>query len=197
MLESWVKRSFGGAIKVAAGMVSRKRKRYEEGDAGEGAEEGQGKGEEGIVTRRISAGRMSTRSDIVVVQPSPSERRRATTNGEDKYDGISGKDTDKDTGKGKDGPQSDDPSTPARTPPVEREKTVTLDLSGIKNFSAKASGEDTPIRSTNGSISGTFAIQKPHGKNLRSKGTFPQIPQIQLTLWSRVHFLLIRIFVRS
>ena len=189
-----MKRSFGGAIKVAAGMVSRKRKRYEEEEGGEEQGEGQGRGDEGIVTRRMSAGRMSTRSDMVVVQPSPTERRRATTNGGDKYDGI----TVKEANRGKGDRQSDGPSTPTTTPPVEREKTVTLDLSNIKNVSAKASGENTPIRSTNGSISGTSAIQKPHGKSLRSKGTNPQIPQIQLrTDRLRVHFIVIRVFLRS
>jgi hypothetical protein len=114
---------------------------------------------------------------MVVVQPSPTERRRATTNGGDKYDGI----TVKKVNRGKGDRQSDGPGTPTTTPPVEREKTVTLDLSNIKNVSAKASGENTPIRSTNGSISGTSAIPKPHGKSLRSKGTNPQISQIQLT----------------
>jgi hypothetical protein len=166
-----VKRSFGGAIKVAAGMVSRKRKRYEEGDEGEEDGEGQGRGGEGIVTRGMSAGRMSTRSDMVVVQPSPTARRRPTMNGGDKYDGI----TVKDVSKGKTDRQSDGANMPNRTPPMEREKTVTLDLSNIKNISAKGSGENTPIISTNGSISGSSAVNKPHGKNLRSKGTNPQI----------------------
>ena len=197
-----MKRSFGGAIKVAAGMVSRKRKRYEEGEAGDEGGEARGREEEGIMTRRMSAGRMLTRSDIVVVQPSPSERRRTTmtaattTNGGDKYDGIIGEDTS----KGKGDRKSDGPPTPTTTLAVDRDKTVTLDLSNIKNFSsAKGSGENTPIRSTNGSISGTSVVQKPHGKNLRSKGNVAQIPQIipTNTLCCRIHFLVLWIVLRS
>ena len=163
-----MKRSFEEAIKVAAGMVNRKRKRYQEGEVGEESREGEGKGEGGMVTRRMSAGRMSTRSDMVVVQPSPSERRRTTTNGADKYDGISGKDGT----RGKGDQQSDGSSTSSRTAPVEREKTATLDLSKLKVVT-KESGDNTPLRSANGSISGTSATIKPHhGKNLRSKGAF-------------------------
>ena len=161
-----MKRSFGGAIKVATGMVGRKRKRYDEGDGGEEADGERGNREERVLTRRMSAGRMSTRSDMVVVQPSPPRRRKTASNGRDVHDRIIVKEGEK-PGRNT---QSNGVRTPSMTLPVEREKPVTLDLSNIKTIT-KGPGENTPIKSPNGSTSETSIVMKPiHEKTLRSRG---------------------------
>jgi hypothetical protein len=142
-------------------MVSRKRKLPQRYDGGVNAEEEES---ETVHVRRASeagtrttpVGRMPTRSDIVV-EKSPDDRGASSKNR--KVDRETGNDTPKVRG----GKQSD------VTPVPERERMVTLDVLGMK--SGKETGGNTPVRSVNGSVSGTSTAHKPHRINTRSQGT--------------------------
>ena len=117
-----------------------------------------------IITRRMSVARMSTRSDIIVeITPSQQRRRQsstttATSSVKNDPDGM--------TSQGRNSQQSD--VSP------ERGKLVSVEISGMKKFTA-TEGNNTPVRSTNGSVSGTSIIHKPRRIHTRSKSTFPTI----------------------
>lgn len=116
-----------------------------------------------IITRRMSLGRMSTRSDIIVeISPSEGRQRQSSTTATSSVKN----DTDRITSRGKNGRQSD--VSP------ERGKLVTVETPGMKTATA-TEGNNTPVRSTNGSISGTSGTHKPRRIRTRSKSTFPTI----------------------
>ena len=114
-----------------------------------------------IITRRMSLGRMSTRSDIIVeISPSQGQQRQSSTT---TATSSVKNDTDGITSQGKNGRQSD--VSP------EQGKLVTVETSGMKTATA-TEGNNTPVRSTNGSISGTSVTHKPRRIHTRSKSTF-------------------------
>lgn len=117
-----------------------------------------------IITRTMSLGRMSTRSDIIVeISPSQRRQRQSSTN---TTTSTVKNDTDGMTSRGNSSRQSD--VSP------ERGKLVSVEIPGMKKLTA-TEGNSTPVRSTNGSISGTSVTHKPHRIHTRSKSTFPTI----------------------
>ena len=116
-----------------------------------------------IITRKMSAGRMSTRSDIIVeISPNQQQRQSSTTTATSSVRN----DPDGMTSRGKNARQSD--VSP------ERGKVVSMEISGMKKVTA-TEDIDTPVHSTNGSISGTSITYKPRRIYTRSKSTFPTI----------------------
>lgn len=111
-----------------------------------------------IIGTKMSAGRMSTRSDIVV-EKSPNQRRDALNNAV----GNTDRDVVKHTSRTGSGRESGIPSL------LERRKPLALDLSAAK--SATETAENTPTLSMNGSVSGTSVTQRIHRKNAKNKGT--------------------------
>jgi hypothetical protein len=105
-----------------------------------------------IVTRRMSVGRMSTRSDIMV-EKSPNIRRQSLIT-------ANTKDVIKDPPAVRNGRHSSSP---------ERERLITVEVSGVKSTKGTTTGEITPIRSLNGSVSGSVT-PKNRRINTRSKG---------------------------
>ena|SRR5271156_5286356 len=112
----------------------------------------------GMITRRRSVGRMATRSDIVVERP-PNELKNSR-NGNVNSD----KRRVDDLLKRKERRQSENIRMPERVTAVVVEIPAEI-------RSRKASGENTPVQSANGSVSAASSAPKPHGINTRSRGT--------------------------
>jgi hypothetical protein len=157
-----VKQSFVVGIKVArGGMLTRRKRHSQRHDAGadvdeRGSESPHARKKRNVNTKGPSAGRMTTRSDIVV-ERAPNERRNSAHPVSGKIDRNIGNDTS----KLKATRQSD------VVPMPERETTIPVELPAIK--SAEAIGDNTPLRSVNGSPSGR---SKTHHINTGNKGNY-------------------------
>lgn len=112
----------------------------------------------GIITRRRSAGRMGIRSDIVVERPPNELKNSRNGNANSDKDGVD------DISKRKQRRQSENIRVP------ERVSTVIVEIPA-EIRSRKASGENTPVQSANGSVSATSSAPKHYGINTRSRGT--------------------------
>jgi len=129
-----------------------------------------------MVTRRISTGRINTRSQIVVETMPPQQQSERHANGHIARD-----------------KQVDKPMTIVTVRrnahgQFEKERTVTLDSPAIKQRKAStdvtaATPTATPVRSANGSASGTASTSRPHRINTRSRGiTSPLLPSFQMII---------------